>query len=163
MASSHSTNITATPASQPTSAVSRQTVPSSLRKRGSINSSFSFGPQHLVDSYRSSVASRSQSALDPNCSILQVSPLRSSPHRRLKRKDHVSRHPHPLANDTSDVFQDSEIDADQEDDDGWDIVDRMRLWRHDALMQHLYETAAFWGDKIMTWTSEIVHCILISP
>jgi anaphase-promoting complex subunit 6 len=33
------------------------------------------------------------------------------------------------------------------------MVDRMRLWRHDAMMQHLYETAAFWGDKILSWTS----------
>ncbi|KAH9928739.1 uncharacterized protein B0H18DRAFT_1000409 [Fomitopsis serialis] len=30
----------------------------------------------------------------------------------------------------------------------------MRLWRHDALMQHLYETAAFWGDKIVNWTND---------
>lgn len=36
------------------------------------------------------------------------------------------------------------------------IVYRMRLWRHDALMQHLYETAAFWGDKIVSWTSELL-------
>ena len=34
------------------------------------------------------------------------------------------------------------------------MVDRMRLWRHDAMMQHLYETAAFWGDKILSWTSK---------
>jgi anaphase-promoting complex subunit 6 len=33
------------------------------------------------------------------------------------------------------------------------MVDRMRLWRHDALMQHLYDTAAFWGDKVLSWTS----------
>ncbi|EMD33975.1 hypothetical protein CERSUDRAFT_159330 [Gelatoporia subvermispora B] len=30
----------------------------------------------------------------------------------------------------------------------------MRLWRHDALMQHLYDSAAFWGDKILSWTSD---------
>ncbi|KAF9818560.1 hypothetical protein IEO21_02665 [Rhodonia placenta] len=30
----------------------------------------------------------------------------------------------------------------------------MRLWRHDALMQHLYDTAAFWGDKIVSWTND---------
>lgn len=34
----------------------------------------------------------------------------------------------------------------------WGMVDSMRLWRHDAIMQHLYETAAFWGDKILSWT-----------
>jgi len=49
-----------------------------------------------------------------------------------------------------------------EDDEGegedWGIVDRMRLWRHDAMTQHLYETAIFWGDKILTWTSALfVH------
>ena len=44
-------------------------------------------------------------------------------------------------------------DADDEDEHEWGMIDRMRLWRHDALMQHLYETAAFWGDKIVTWTS----------
>jgi anaphase-promoting complex subunit 6 len=60
--------------------------------------------------------------------------------------------PHPLANDTTDVFQDSE-DVDDEGEQEFGMVDRMRLWRHDALMQHLHETAAFWGDKILSWTS----------
>jgi len=27
------------------------------------------------------------------------------------------------------------------------VVDWMRLWRHDAVMRHLYETAAFWRDQ----------------
>lgn len=64
---------------------------------------------------------------------------------------------HPLATDNTDVFQDH---GDDEGIDGepeayeWGMVDRMRLWRHDALMQHLYETAAFWGDKVVSWTSE---------
>ncbi|RUS23219.1 hypothetical protein BC937DRAFT_90338 [Endogone sp. FLAS-F59071] len=31
-------------------------------------------------------------------------------------------------------------------------ADRMRMWRHDALQQHLYETAAFWGDKVVALT-----------
>lgn len=35
------------------------------------------------------------------------------------------------------------------------MVDSMRLWRHDAIMQHLYETAGFWGDKILSWTGEL--------
>jgi anaphase-promoting complex subunit 6 len=60
---------------------------------------------------------------------------------------------HPLANDSMDVFQDPEMESDNEDGE-WGMVDRMRLWRHDALMQHLYETAAFWGDKILSWTSK---------
>jgi len=66
--------------------------------------------------------------------------------------------PHPLANDTTDVFQD--LEENDESEYEWGMVDRMRLWRHDALMQHLYETAVFWGDKILSWTStcEIYPC-----
>jgi len=52
-----------------------------------------------------------------------------------------------------DVFQDTEAEGELEEGE-WGMVDRMRLWRHDALMQHLYETAAFWGDKILSWTSK---------
>lgn len=52
-----------------------------------------------------------------------------------------------------DVFQDTEAEGELEEGE-WGMVDRMRLWRHDALMQHLYETAAFWGDKILSWTND---------
>ncbi|KAF8807066.1 TPR-like protein [Phlegmacium glaucopus] len=131
--------------------------PSSSRHRGSIGSTFSFGPQHLVDSYldaNSSTISNPNSALDPNRSVLQASPLRSSPRHHRRAKSSTSRHPHPLANDTTGVFQDSEDDADDESEYEWGMVDRLRLWRHDALMQHLYETAAFWGDKILSWTND---------
>ncbi|KAF4571362.1 anaphase promoting complex subunit cdc16 [Pleurotus pulmonarius] len=132
--------------------------PSGSRNRGSIGSSFSFGPQYLVDSLldaNSSTASHPHSfALDPNRSVLPASPLRSSPRRHRKGKSSSSRYPHPLANDTTDVFQESEDEVDDESEYEWGVVDRMRLWRHDALMQHLYETAAFWGDKILTWTND---------
>src|ERR1700759_1344747 len=126
-------------AASPASQLSRASH-SSSRHRGSVGSSFSFGPQQLVDSYRvSNVSQISQSsALDPNGSILPVSPLRSSPQRPRKRNDSINRHPHPLANDTTDVFQESDDDADDEEEEDWGMVDRMRLWRHDALMQHLY-------------------------
>jgi hypothetical protein len=40
-------------------------------------------------------------------------------------------------------------------DPSWEMIARMRTWRHDAIHQHLYETAAFWGDKIFTWTGEL--------
>ncbi|KAF9267586.1 TPR-like protein [Marasmius fiardii PR-910] len=132
-------------------------TPSGSRHRSSIGSSFSFGPQNLIDSYNDANSSYSHNqsiALDPNRSILQVTPLRSSPHRYRRPKDSASRQPHPLANDTTGIFQDSEDDADDEDEYEWGMVDRMRLWRHDALMQHLYETAAFWGDKILSWTND---------
>ncbi|KAH0585019.1 hypothetical protein H2248_008288 [Termitomyces sp. 'cryptogamus'] len=126
--------------------------PVTSRHRSSIGSSFSFGPQHLVDSYLDGNTSTVSNPLDPNRSVLPASP-RSSPRRRRRAKDSMSRQ-HPLANDTTDVFQETEDDADDEDDYEWGMVDRMRLWRHDALMQHLYETAAFWGDKIVSWTND---------
>lgn len=131
--------------------------PSGSRQRGSIGSTFSFGPQTLVDSYadaNSSTLSRANTSLDPNRSVLASSPQRS-PRRHKKGKSSLGR-THPLANDTTDVFQDSEDDADDESEYEWGMVDRMRLWRHDALMQHLYDTAAFWGDKILSWTSTLL-------
>ena len=134
--------------------IPRLPSPSSSRHpRPSINSSFSFGPESLVTSYldaNSSIANHPHPlALDPNRSILPSSPLRSSPRPHRRIKETLGRH--PLANDNTDVFQDS--GDEDEDHMEWGIVDRMRLWRHDALMQHLYDTAAFWGDKIVSWTS----------
>jgi anaphase-promoting complex subunit 6 len=57
--------------------------------------------------------------------------------------------------ETEDFEDDDSDEGEEEDDDDWGIVDRMRLWRHDAMSQHLYETAVFWGDKILTWTSTL--------
>lgn len=124
--------------------------PAYLNSRASINSSFSFGPQSLVNSFVGANPSHPHPlALDPNRSVLPSSPLRSSPRAHRRTKGSIGRH--PLANDNRDVFQDS---GDEDDEDiEWGMVDRMRLWRHDALMQHLYDTAAFWGDKILSWTS----------
>jgi len=47
-----------------------------------------------------------------------------------------------------------DVTDEQEEEVEWGMVDRMRLWRHDALMQHLFDSAAFWGDKILSWTSK---------
>ncbi|KAG5440781.1 hypothetical protein PCK2_000217, partial [Pneumocystis canis] len=33
-------------------------------------------------------------------------------------------------------------------------IERMRLWRHDALIQHQHETAAYIGDKILALTND---------
>ena len=124
--------------------------PAYLNSRASINSSLSFGPQSLVNSFvGANPAHPHPLALDPNRSVLPSSPLRSSPRATRRTKGSIGRH--PLANDNTDVFQDS---GDEDDEDiEWGMVDRMRLWRHDALMQHLYDTAAFWGDKVLSWTS----------
>ncbi|KAI0300772.1 hypothetical protein BC826DRAFT_990349 [Russula brevipes] len=114
--------------------------------RTSINSSFSFGPQSLVNSFVGANPSLPHPlALDPNRSVLPSSP-------RAPRRAKGSLGRHPLANDNTDVFQ---VSGDEDDEDvEWGMIDRMRLWRHDALMQHLYDTAAFWGDKILSWTND---------
>jgi hypothetical protein len=49
------------------------------------------------------------------------------------------------------VLPDDE-EEEEDVDPSWSMICRMRTWRHDAIHQHLYETAAFWGDKIFTWT-----------
>ncbi len=51
-------------------------------------------------------------------------------------------------------FEETE-EGEEEDDPTWEMIGRMRTWRHDAILQHLYETAAFWGDKIFSWTGEL--------
>jgi hypothetical protein len=33
------------------------------------------------------------------------------------------------------------------------MEDKLRYWRHDAYLKNLYETAAFWGNKVVTITS----------
>lgn len=50
-----------------------------------------------------------------------------------------------------------------EEERSWGMVDSMRIWRHDAMIQHLYETAAFWGDKILSWTGELDGARCIAP
>lgn len=40
--------------------------------------------------------------------------------------------------------QDTEADESKYE---WGVADWMRLWRHDAVTQHLYETVAFWRDQ----------------
>lgn len=34
------------------------------------------------------------------------------------------------------------------------LVDRIRNWRNDAMTQHLYGTAEFWGSKVFGLTGE---------
>ncbi|KAJ7429851.1 hypothetical protein B0H11DRAFT_1766350 [Mycena galericulata] len=60
-----------------------------------------------------------------------------------------SRWPKALATDIS-----YDSNGGGEDETRRDMIERMRVWCHDALMQHLYETAAFWGDKILSWTND---------
>lgn len=47
-----------------------------------------------------------------------------------------------------------EDDDDMDGSDAWTMIDSMRIWRSDAMAHHLYETAAFWANKILDWTGE---------
>ncbi|CED84346.1 Anaphase-promoting complex (APC), Cdc16 subunit [Phaffia rhodozyma] len=53
-----------------------------------------------------------------------------------------------------DVTRNTEGDEEDGEEDGLKGMDSMRSWRHDAMMQHLYEAAAFWGDKIFSLTGD---------
>lgn len=83
-----------------------------------------------------------------------------TPHRRsrlaegeMERIDQTS--PRKRSSRDEGMTSEEEEDAEVEEGKSWGMVDSMRLWRHDAIMQHLYETAAFWGDKILSWTGEL--------
>lgn len=56
--------------------------------------------------------------------------------------------------DESEFVEEEEDEGEEDEGEEGDMegVDRMRSWRHDAMMQHLYEAAAFWGDKILSLT-----------
>lgn len=56
---------------------------------------------------------------------------------------------------TATDVDDEHEDEDEDEEEDWGTVDRMRLWRHDAMMQHLHGSAVFWGDKILSWTGAI--------
>ncbi|GAA5969752.1 hypothetical protein JCM11641_008031 [Rhodosporidiobolus odoratus] len=42
--------------------------------------------------------------------------------------------------------------VDELQEEEWTMVDRMRCWRNDAMTQHLYEGARFWGGKVLGMT-----------
>lgn len=83
---------------------------------------------------------------------------RVSPRKRSQREDDSLLLERPPSHPIEDELDDGEGEGER----SWGMVDSMRLWRHDAIMQHLYETAAFWGDKILSWTGQssslLGHC-----
>jgi anaphase-promoting complex subunit 6 len=74
----------------------------------------------------------------------------AAPRTRSRLADDSS--PEPRRSPRRRVQNDEAEEAEDEEERTWSMVDSMRLWRHDAIMQHLYETAAFWGDKVLSWT-----------
>ncbi|ELU40752.1 cell division control protein 16 [Rhizoctonia solani AG-1 IA] len=119
-------------------------LPSGGGARGSLSTSISMGPHGLVHSlYAASPTPPTRHHLDANASTLSASPRTS----RIRR-DFTSLGRHPLANDGD---ENTTFGDDEEDSDDWTIVDKLRMWRHDAMMQHLYDTLlpgdpndAFW-------------------
>ncbi|WVO17769.1 hypothetical protein L204_105467 [Cryptococcus depauperatus] len=75
----------------------------------------------------------------------------SEPRREL-RLEYTNGRPKSRMNEY--FGQEDDEEEQEEEEKSWSMVDSMRLWRHDAIMQHLYETAVFWGDKILSWTSD---------
>jgi anaphase-promoting complex subunit 6 len=122
-------------------------LPSGSGTRGSLTSSISMGPHSLVQSLlAASPTPPTRHHLDANASTLSASPRTS----RIRR-DFTNLGRHPLADDGD---EDTTFGEGEEDLGDWTIVDRLRMWRHDAMMQHLYDTAIFWGDKVLTWTGK---------
>ncbi len=70
------------------------------------------------------------------------------------------KHATAIANDSDQVKQDelSSFVKDHDSTDHEDIpltqADKLRLWRHDALLQHHYATAVYIGDKVLTMTND---------
>jgi anaphase-promoting complex subunit 6 len=78
------------------------------------------------------------------------------PRTRSRLAEESSPEPRRSPRKRTQTDEEAEVDEDDEvePERTWSMVDSMRLWRHDAIMQQLYETAAFWGDKILSWTGE---------
>lgn len=89
-----------------------------------------------------------------NLSTLSLSP------RRPTSTSTTTRQPRPSFSFGVQVNDDESLDGDEpvqeEGDDvvagSWTTVDRMRCWRNDAMTQHLYDSAKFWGAKVFGMT-----------
>ena len=90
-----------------------------------------------------------------NLSTLSLSPRRPTSTSTTT----TTRQPRPSFSFGVQVNDDESLDGDepvQGDDDAaagsWTTVDRMRCWRNDAMTQHLYDSAKFWGAKVFGMT-----------
>lgn len=96
-----------------------------------------------------------------NMSMSQVSPAHT-PLRRGTANSILGRwtRPQPPGTATSsrsrlcDTSASDELD-DLEGDAREKMIASMRIWRNDAAIHVLYETAAFWADKILSLTGEL--------
>ncbi|KZP00555.1 TPR-like protein [Calocera viscosa TUFC12733] len=131
----------------------------------SFASSFSLGPHSLVKSLVAGRPSLSHpSSIDPNASLLHASPVQSLAQRMVRKREFALQRS-SLVGTSTPLKQNIELPAGENEsveehevgdstEEGWTAVDRMRLWRHDAMTQHLYESSVYWGDKVLSWTHD---------
>ncbi|WVR07363.1 hypothetical protein IAU60_004404 [Kwoniella sp. DSM 27419] len=139
------------------SAAMSQAVEQGNRGMGQVSPRVRIRPSPL--SIRVAPAAHLARSNEPGRSNGTDAPARTRSRLGESSTDHVRTRRHsprkrtqPLPSHTrSDPEDDPEL---EEEERTWSMVDSMRLWRHDAIMQHLYETAAFWGDKILSWTAD---------
>ncbi|KAJ7840204.1 hypothetical protein B0H14DRAFT_2785811 [Mycena olivaceomarginata] len=105
-------------------------------------------PLQSTSSYSSSYSSRNRSSLGSSFSF---GPQQLADLCLDEANSFPASNPNSRSLDPNSSFLDI---FDGSDNEQRGMVDRMRLWRHDALMQHLYATAAFWGDKIVSSTND---------
>lgn len=112
-------------------------------KRHSLLSDMSKNPSdHSILFHQGNVSTLSLSPRRPGTASTTATATRA---RRPPRFQHV---------DESSSFL-SHGHGNEEDDATapFTLVDRMRNWRNDAMTQHLYSTAEFWGSKVFNLTS----------
>ncbi|KAJ7794620.1 hypothetical protein B0H14DRAFT_3496847 [Mycena olivaceomarginata] len=99
-------------------------------------------PLQSTSSYSSSYSSRNRSSLGFSFSL---GPQQLADLCLHEANSFPASNPNSRSLDPNSSFLDI---FDGSDNEQRGMVDRMRLWRHDAVMQHLYATAAFWGDRL---------------
>ncbi|GAA5868417.1 hypothetical protein JCM3774_003289 [Rhodotorula dairenensis] len=89
-----------------------------------------------------------------NLSTLSLSPRRPTTTSRAARAPRPSFSFGVQINDDESLDDDDDVAAAEEGSSpgSWTTVDRMRCWRNDAMTQHLYDSAKFWGAKVLGMT-----------
>lgn len=65
------------------------------------------------------------------------------------------------SNSHSRRLPETEEAGEEQEGEGWTMIDRMRNWRNDAMTQHLYSTAGFWGGKVYALTGAFVRVLFV--
>jgi len=88
-------------------------------------------------------------------STLSLSPGRPQPQSATTTgtaRPGKGRERYSLADESSIRFDGVGEGGEGEEEEEFGMVDRIRCWRNDAMTQHLYGTAQFWGAKVFSMT-----------